>query len=133
MSKILASIKNIKSVDNLNIVTFDFFGNTLKMMSLELGNKIQVGSKVLLGVKPTSIAIAKEFSGEISFSNRLQGKIVNIDKGELLCNLKIEIAGSIFESIITKDSAHSMDLKLNDEVTIFIKASELSIVDFYDG
>jgi len=133
MSKILATITKIENVDSLNIVSFDFFGNTLKMMSLELGNEVQVGTKVLLGVKPTSIAIATSFSGEISFSNKLQGKIVNIDMGELLCNIKVEIAASIFESIITKKSAVKMDLKVDNEVTIFIKASELSIVEVYDA
>jgi len=132
MSKILANIKNIQCVDSLNFITLDFFGNDLKMISLELDSKVKVGIKALLGVKPTSIAIAKNFSGEISFSNRLQGKIVKIDAGELLYNIKIEIATSIFESIITKQTAHKMDLKVDDEVTLFIKASELSIIEVYN-
>jgi len=133
MSKILATIKDIKTVDSLNIVCFDFFGNELKMMSLELSNEIQIGTKVLLSVKPTSIAIAKDFSGEISLSNKLLGKIVSIDNGELLSNIKVEIANSIFESIITKQSVQNLDLKVDDEVTLFIKASELSIVEVYDA
>lgn len=132
MSKILATIKDVKTVDSLNIVTFDFFGNELKMMSLELSKNIHIGTKVLLGVKPTSIAIAKSFSGEISFSNRLTGKIVSVDNGELLSNIKVEIATSIFESIITKQSSLNMDLKVEDEVSVFIKASELLIVEVYN-
>lgn len=133
MSKILATIKDIKTVDSLNIVTFDFFGNELKMMSLELGNSVQVGIKVLLGVKPTSIAIAKSFNGEISFSNKLSGKIISVDNGELLCNVKLAIANTTFESIITIDSAKKMELQIGDEVSALIKASELSIVEVYDA
>lgn len=132
MSKILANVKSIQSVDTLNIVSFDFFGNELKMMSLELADEVQSGAKVLLGVKPTSIVIAKDFNGEISFSNRLQGKIVEVNSGELLTNVKIEIATSLFESIITKQTSMNMNLKVDDEVNIFIKASELSIVEVYN-
>lgn len=132
MGKFLANIKEIQTVDTLNIVTFDFFGNELKMMSLELDSTITKNTKVLLGVKPTSVALAKEFSGEISFSNKLQGEIVQIDMGELLCNVKIEIANIIFESMITKKSAQKMQLALTDQITVFIKASELSILEVYD-
>ena len=132
MSEILANVKQIETVDTLNIVTFDFFGNDLKMMSLELSGEVQVGVKALLGVKPTSVIIAKDLTGRISFSNKLQGKVVSIDTGGVLCNVKIKIANSIFESIITKQTSKNMDLNVEDEVTIFIKASELSIVEVYN-
>jgi molybdopterin-binding protein len=132
MSKILAKIEKIKSVDSLNIVTFDFFGKKLTMMSLELSDQIQEGKKVLLGVKPTSIVLAKDFSGLISFSNHLEGKIVSFEIGELLATIKIEIANSIFESIITKNTALKMDLKIDEKISVFIKASEISIVEIID-
>lgn len=133
MSSLLVQVKEIKNVDSLNIVTFDFYGNELKMMSLELKENIKKGVKVILNTKPTSVAIAKEFNGLISFSNHLKGKVVEIQKGELLCNLKVSIASSIFESIITVDSAKRLDLKIDDEVSVFIKASDLSISEVIDG
>jgi len=132
MSKLLASIKDIKSVDNLNIVVFDFYGTKLKMMSLELSDNIKIGSKVLLSTKPTSVALAKNFDGDISFSNQLKAKVIDIDKGELLCCIKLFIANSIFESIITVDSLNKLHLKIDDEVTAFIKASDISIYKVCD-
>jgi len=132
MSKLLASIKDIKSVDNLNIVVFDFYGTKLKMMSLELSENIKIGSKVLLSTKPTSVALAKNFDGDISFSNQLRAKVIDIDKGELLCCIKLFIANSIFESIITIDSLNKLHLKIDDEVTAFIKASDISIYKVCD-
>ncbi len=71
MSKLIATIKKINSIDNLNIVEFDFLENKLKMMSLGLNPNIQIGKKVKLSVKPTNISIAKSFIGEISLSNQL--------------------------------------------------------------
>ena len=127
MSKLIATIKKIKSVDNLNIVEFDFNGLTLKMMSLDLNNDLQIGTKVRLSVKPTSISIAKNLIGEISLSNQIVATIKSIENGQLLCSLLLNLNDTILESIITVDSSKRMNLKENDIVTILIKASDLSI------
>ncbi|MCG3676353.1 TOBE domain-containing protein [Aliarcobacter butzleri] len=127
MSKLVAKVSKINSLDNLNIVEFDFFGKTLKMMSLGLSSDIQIGTKVNLCVKPTSVAIAKNLSGEISLSNQLFATIENIENGELLSSILLKIEDCYLESIITKDSSSKMNLKKNDNVLVLIKASNLSI------
>ncbi len=127
MNKLQATVKEINSVDNLNIVKFDFAGITLSMMSLELEVSIQVGSHVELSTKATHVAIAKKFTGEISYSNQLQSEIISIENGALLSSIKMKINDTILESIITKDSSDRMALHVGDKVTAFIKANELSI------
>ncbi len=127
MSKLIATIKKINNIDNLNIVDFDFFGNNLKMMSLDLNTNVQIGKKAKLSVKPTNISIAKNLSGDISLSNKLVAIIENIDNGKLLCSLSLKIYDVLLESIITVDSSKRMNLQIGDEVSIFIKASDLSI------
>ena len=127
MNKFIAKITKVQSVDNLNIVNFDFSGQSLSMMSLDLNEALKIGSRVLLTAKPTHIAIAKEFSGEISYSNQLSAKIVEVNNGELLSSIKLSSGDAAFESIITKNSSTRMNLQVGDEVTLFIKASELSI------
>jgi len=129
MSKLEASIKNIESLKTLNIVTFDFFGLELKMMSLELEESMQVGKKVCLGIKPTSVAIAKDLSGVLSYSNQINSTIKSMDMGELLCSIKLLACESVFESIITTASAKRMELKEGDSVVALIKANEISIVE----
>ena len=127
MSKLVAKVSKINSLDNLNIVEFDFFGKTLKMMSLGFSSDIQIGTKVNLCVKPTNVAIAKNLSGEISLSNQLFATIENIENGELLSSILLKIEDCYLESIITKDSSSKMNLKKNDNVLVLIKASNLSI------
>jgi molybdopterin-binding protein len=129
MSQIVAIIKKIDTVDSLNIVQFDFLGITLKMMSLDLNKDIQVGKKVRLGVKSTNICIAKNLIGEISLSNKIIATIQNIQNGELLSSITLKKDDILIESIITLDSSKRMDLKENDEVTLLIKASDLSILE----
>lgn len=127
MNKIEAIISQIDSIDNLNIVQFDFFGIKLKMMSLDLNENIKVGQKVILIVKSTNILVAKEFQGMVSFSNQFKANIKDVDNGQLLSSITIKIQDINLESIITKSSSLKMDLKKDDEITVLIKASDLSI------
>ena len=127
MSNIIGTVSKIQNCDSLNIVNFDFNGIALSMMSLELNANIQIGTKVKLNCKSSHIAIAKNFSGEVSYSNRLDCDIVSLVNGELLCCLHLKIFDTVLESIITVNSSKKMDLKVGDKVTAFIKASELSI------
>jgi molybdopterin-binding protein len=127
MSKLLATIKKISTVDNLNIVEFDFHGDILKMMSLDLGKEVQVGKKVILSVKSTNVLLAKNLSGDLSFSNKLVARIENVENGILLSSIILKINDTTLESIITSDSSIRMNLKENDILTVLIKASNLSI------
>mgnify|MGYP000057664616 CR=1 FL=1 len=127
MSKFIATIKKIQSIDNLNIVEFDFCGLTLKMMSLDLNDDVKIGKKVKLSVKPSNISIAKNLTGEISLSNQIVATIQSLENGQLLTSVILKINDTILESIITVDSSKRMNLQIGEVVTILIKASNLSI------
>ena len=132
MSQIIATIKNIRNVDSLNIVEFGFFNHTLKMVSLNLNKQITLNKKVQLSIKPTNILIAKNLQGEISISNQLKAKIVKVENGELLSSILLKIEDTILESIITVDSSKNMNLVEDEEVLILIKASDLFIQEVID-
>lgn len=132
MSHIIATVQKIQNSDNLNIVTFDFNGQTLSMMSLDLNARVKVGAKVKLLVKPTHIALGKNFSGEVSYSNQLNTTIVSLNNGELLSSVELKIFDAILESIITLNSSKKMKLSVGDSVLAFIKASDLSIGEILD-
>ncbi len=132
MNLIEASIKTIESCESLHVVKFVSHGQTLSMMSLELADTVAIGTKVTLCVKSSHIAIAKSFSGDVSYSNQLACKIASIDNGKLLSSITLECCETLIESIITVDSSKRMDLKVGDAVTALIKASELSISEICD-
>lgn len=132
MSQIIATIKNIRNVDSLNIVEFGFYNHTLKMVSLNLNKQIAIDKKVKLSIKPTNILIAKNLQGEISISNQLKAKIVKVENGELLSSILLKVEDTILESIITVDSSKNMNLVEDEEVLILIKASDLFIQEVID-
>ncbi|MGJ0331358.1 TOBE domain-containing protein [Aliarcobacter cryaerophilus] len=124
----IARVKDIKTIDSLNIVEFDFNNITLKMMSLELHKEVKLESKVKLLVKPSNVIISKNYIEDISLSNQTLAKIVAIENGELLSSISLEIGDTTFESIITKESSKRLDLQKGNIVNILIKASDLSIL-----
>lgn len=124
----IARVKDIKTIDSLNIVEFDFNNITLKMMSLELHKEVKLESKVKLLVKPSNVIISKNYIEDISLSNQTLAKIVDIENGELLSSISLKIGDTTFESIITKESSKRLDLQEGNIVNILIKASDLSIL-----
>jgi len=129
MSQIVATVTTIENLEQLNIVEFDFQGLKLKMMSLDLNANVQVGKRVVLSIKPTNIALAKNITGYLSFSNQIVATIDSLIMGELLSSVVLKTKEILFESIITVSSAKRMNLQQNDEVIMLIKASDVSILD----
>lgn len=126
MNNFQAEVINIDSLENLTIVQFNFKDTVLSMMSLGLSN-MKIGTKVVLSINASHIAIAKDFQGDISLSNRLNCIIIKLVKGKLLSSLSLDFNGTILTSIITTNSVDRMNLKENDEVVALVKASEVSI------
>lgn len=129
MNQISAVITDMKSSDSINIVTFAVADQPMRMMALELSDRLSVGSKVILGAKATNIALAKEKNEMLSISNQLDATIESIKMGALLCSVTFNFAGHILESIITRESAEKMQLDVGVAIVALIKSSELSIVE----
>lgn len=133
MSYIIAIVSEIKNVESLHYVTLQCHDQMLSMISLELDKNIQVGRKVKLVVKSSHVAIAKEFTGLVSYTNQLTMTIHSINTGKLLCSVTLQFFDMFIESIITRDASEKMDLKSGDLVTVFIKASEIAICEVLDA
>jgi molybdopterin-binding protein len=129
MNQIKASITAIESFEDINVVSFSVGTHSMKMMSLQLDNSLHVGSNVILTAKATHISLAKNLSGELSISNILHVRLIEVNNGEVLSSIKFDFEGVLFESIITKASSIAMNLKEDDEIIALIKSSELSVVE----
>lgn len=129
MNRLHAVVTQIEGEQNLHIITFDYEGSMLKMMGLDLPKGLHVKSHVTLGVKPSHVAIAKNLSGELSYSNQLPAKIVSIENGKLLSNILLHVKGSEVQSFLTLSSSMRMNLQVGDDVTLLMKASELFVME----
>jgi molybdopterin-binding protein len=61
--------------------------------------------------------------------NQLTGKVTEIKKGTLMCQVKLEIpAGSRMASVMTIDSLDDLDIKEGDSVKVVVKAINVLLV-----
>ena len=126
-----ATITKINNIENLNIVSFISYGFELTMVSLELQNKLKIGSEVLLNTKPTSVSILKASKDDfyLSFENQLSMKIKKIEFGVILTSLQLDNEAFTLESIITTNIARKMQLTEGDCVIALINASDIAIME----
>lgn len=127
MNQIPATVTSLERFDHISVAGFEANGVGFLMMALDLEADLEIGSRVVLGVKSTNVALAKEFSGSLSTSNQIPVRIVEIFQGELLCSVTLAFDSYRMESIITRKSVERMQLKEGETVTALVKASELFI------
>ena len=132
MQSLKVSISEIKKLDGLNLVKFSFFDLILTMFSLDLDDDIVVGLDVFIGFKSTDISIVKEFSGISSDINHLKVLVIDVEDGEFLSSIKLDLKGNFIDIIITKESSKALNLQVQDEVSLFINPSEIFISSICD-
>lgn len=65
---------------------------------------------------------------QISARNQLKGKIVSVELGEVMANVKIQLNNAeIVTAIITRDSVDALELGEQDDVIAVIKATEIMV------
>ena len=65
---------------------------------------------------------------KISARNRLKGKVVAVQKGDVAAIVKVEIKGpATITALITRESTEELSIRVGDEVEAIIKATEVMI------
>lgn len=66
---------------------------------------------------------------EIGARNRLDGEVIEIKRGTVMCQVRVRVAGNaIMESVMTLDSADEMGLKVGDRVRVAVKAVNVMLL-----
>lgn len=92
----------------------------------ELG--LKEGSEVRAIFKANSVLIAKGTKPKLSARNILEGKVLEIIKGSINSEVKIELkGGNKIVTLITNDASDELELKVGDSVFAIFKASAVII------
>jgi len=127
VNQLKATITQMDSIDNLNLLTLSCGEQSIKILTLELNPNLKVGSHVKLSVKSNDIAIAKNCNGTLSYTNQLKAKITHINRGKLLSSIRVDIEGFGLESVIMLESCLKMELEVGDEVVVLLDSNSVSI------
>lgn len=64
---------------------------------------------------------------KISARNQMKGKVLDIEKGDLVSKVKIEIEPATITAVITTEAVEVLGINKNDKVMAVIKATEVMI------
>ena len=67
----------------------------------------------------------ENISFKLSAHNKLSGRVLDIEKGDLVSKVKVEIDPEVLTSIITSDMLDRLDVQEGDEVFAIIKSTEV--------
>ena len=66
---------------------------------------------------------------KIGARNRLEGEVVHIKRGSVMCQVKVKITGGAqMESVMTIDSLDDLGIKEGDRVRIAVKAVNVMLI-----
>jgi len=66
---------------------------------------------------------------KIGARNRLEGEVVAIKRGTVMCQVKVAVAGGAFmESVMTLDSLDELGIKVGDKVRVAVKAVNVMLI-----
>lgn len=66
---------------------------------------------------------------QIGARNRLEGEVVEIKRGTVMCQVRVRIAGGAqMESVMTLDSLDELGLKVGDKVRVAVKAVNVLLI-----
>lgn len=66
---------------------------------------------------------------KIGARNRLEGEVVEIKRGSIMCQVKLTVAGgAAMESVMTLDSLDELGIKVGDKVRVVVKAVNVMLI-----
>jgi molybdate transport system regulatory protein len=136
MNRLLGTISAIEADDHLALVDATVGPDTFTAMLMETPQQapyLKVGNTVAVLFKETEVALAKNFSGQISLRNILRGSVRQIRRGDILCEVVLDYQGQSVTSIITTRAVKRLDLQEGDSVSALIKANEVSLMEVQSG
>lgn len=69
----------------------------------------------------------ENISFKLSARNKLLGRVVKVEKGDIVSKVKLEVDPSVLTSIVTSEAVERLDVKEGDELFAIIKSTEVML------
>ncbi len=130
MNQILAEITEIKTSDDLALVSLQCEGNIFSSLIIHQENSyVKTGNSVYMVFKETEVMIGKNNSF-LSIRNRFSSVIKSIQKGKILSEIILNFKEHSITSIITTESCEQLSLSVGDEVDALVKTNDLMLIQY---
>ncbi len=102
--------------------------NRVKINDLIISASALKEGNVKVCIRPESIIIAKNAPSNVSFRNNFKAKIVDIRELGNTCQVFVKCHSEKFLITITKNARINLDLKINSDVYISLKATDVTLL-----
>lgn len=129
MNLVKVNVEDMESSGELVLVTINYEGD--KFSSLLINQQesfLKKGNEVNMVFKETEVALAKGDTKSISLRNQFFCKVISIEKGQILSELKLEYKDQSLTSIITTRSCEELNIQTGDLVTALVKSNEILLM-----
>lgn len=125
---IKAKLISKKQNDEIAALKFCTASNQeLFMVAIGIASKLEFGEWVDCEVKSSDVIVSKTKLKECSLSNEIECVIKEMEVGKILTSLVLSAKDFTLNSIITSNSARRLNLKLEERVYAYIKATQIYI------
>ena len=112
---------------HLNVKRVQSLAREGKLPALRVGRKWLFQRDALEKLLGAPTRVAEPMSIEISARNRLLGEIVHLQVDGLMAEVHLQIGDQHLVSVITRESAQRMGLKVGERAFAVIKSTEIMI------
>lgn len=130
MNVLSGKIASVNPSGDLSLVRVrcgDLFISAIVIDTPDTASYLREDQPVRLIFKETEVIIGKGFEHEVSLQNRLKGKVIQIEKGELLSKVTISSKQGEISSIITTNAVNQLGLTTGSEACAMIKTNEIML------
>jgi molybdopterin-binding protein len=136
MNRFHGKITAITSSGNISLVDAEVAGKPMSAIVIgtpENTAYLRAERDIILLFKESEVSIGKNLQGQISLRNQLDGVITEIISGQIFSKITLDIGNGPLVALITTRAAQRLQLQVGDQVTAFIKANEVILMDPENG
>lgn len=129
MNKIKVRIKNITKSSLCAFIKLESLESNAVFSSilLDFDGRFTLGSECNAIFKENEVFIADKNYHKISARNRFISPITAIECDDIFARIFLAFEGQTITSLITREAALELDLKIGEEVLWFVKSNEVMI------
>ncbi len=121
-------ITHIESIEHLSLVRIQIGSVEFKSIVIDTPDSLdylKIDGEVKVLFKESETVLARNLKGDISLQNRIEGKVIAIDKGQILSNVHLDCNGNKISSVITSLSVDRLGIVTGIQLTALIKTNEI--------
>ncbi len=130
MNTLAGAITSIKVSGNISLITINVNDIIFKTMVIETpvtASWLKIDNKINVIFKESEVVIGKGLEHRVSLQNKVPGRIIEIQKGELMSKITVDTSVGNIVAIISLDAVVQLNLQVGETVSAMIKTNEIMI------